>query len=90
MVKADIDTLQSEMAGKRKSMESLKPMYEMFVGWAKEFDESSIEKKKMIISQLISRIEVYKGYKLNVQLNMDYQEFCDNWDVLNKKSTINA
>lgn len=42
MVKADIDTLQSEMAGKRKSMESLKPMYEMFVGWAKEFDESSI------------------------------------------------
>ena len=46
-------------------------MYEMFVGWAKEFDESSIEKKKMIISQLISRIEVYKGYKLNVQLNMD-------------------
>lgn len=90
VVKADIDTLQSEMAGKRKSMESLKPMYEMFVGWAKEFDESSIEKKKMIISQLISRIEVYKGYKLNVQLNMDYQEFCDNWDVLNKKSTINA
>lgn len=46
VVKADIDTLQSEMAGKRKSMESLKPMYEMFVGWAKEFDESSIEKKK--------------------------------------------
>lgn len=34
VVKADIDTLQSEMAGKRKSMESLKPMYEMFVGWA--------------------------------------------------------
>lgn len=89
-IKADVDTLQSEMAGKKKSMESLKPMYEMFVGWAREFDESSIEKKKMIISQLVSRIEVYKGYKLNVQLNMDYQEFCDDWDKLHSKSTINA
>jgi hypothetical protein len=44
----------------------------------------------MIISALVSKIEVFKGYKLNVELNMDYQEFCDSWDVLNKKSTINA
>ena len=85
-----IETLNIEMTGKKKSMESLKPMYEVFVGWAREFDDSTIEKKKMIISALVSKIEVFKGYKLNVELNMDYQEFCENWDVLNKKSTINA
>ena len=85
-----IETLNTEMTGKKKSMESLKPMYEVFVGWAREFDDSTIEKKKMIISALVSKIEVFKGYKLNVELNMDYQEFCENWDVLNKKSTINA
>ena len=88
--KTAIDTLKSEMTGKKKAMESVKPMYEVFAGWAKEFDESTIEKKKMIISQLVSRIEVYKGYKIKVTLNMNYQEFCDNWDVLNSKSTINA
>ena len=88
--KTAIDTLKSEMTGKKKAMESVKPMFEIFAGWAKEFDESTIEKKKMIISQLVSRIEVYKGYKIKVTLNMDYQEFCDNWDTLNSKSTINA
>ena len=44
----------------------------------------------MIISQLVTKIEAFQGYKLNVELNMDYQEFCNNWDVLTKKSTINA
>ncbi|MDO4945310.1 MAG: hypothetical protein Q4E74_08955 [Ruminococcus sp.] len=38
-------------------------MYEQFKGWAEEFRLVSIEQKKMIISQVTSRIELGKGYK---------------------------
>ena len=44
----------------------------------------------MIISQLISRIEIKNGYKINMELNMDYEQFCEDWDTINKISEIMA
>jgi len=65
-------------------------MYESFKSWAEEFENCSIERKKMIISQLISRIEIKNGYKINMELNMDYEQFCEDWDTINKISEIMA
>ena len=42
------------------------------------------EQKKMIISQIIDRIEVGRDYKINLVLNMTYQQFCENWDTVNR------
>ena len=60
-------------------------MYEQFKGWAEEFDIVPTEQKKMIISQLISRIEIGKGYKISIKLNMDYKQFCEGWMNKEKK-----
>ena len=38
----------------------------------------------MIISHIIDRIEVGRDYKINLVLNMTYQQFCENWDMVNK------
>ena len=46
--------------------------------------------KKMIISQLVSRIEIGKGYKINVELNMDYEQFCEDFEVVNQISKVLA
>ena len=56
-------------------MEKVRPMYEQFKGWAEEFRLASIEQKKMIISQVTSRIELGKGYKIRITLNMEYEQF---------------
>ena len=85
---ADKKTLQAEMANKKRSMESIKPMYDIFKGWADEFDTCSLERKKMIISQLFSRIEVYKGYDIHIELNMDYKQFCEDWSALNSRNAV--
>ena len=37
-------------------------MFDQFVSWAQEFDNSTLEQKKMIISQLVTRIELNKDY----------------------------
>ena len=42
----------------------------------------------MIVSQLLSRIEVFKGYDILIELNMDYKQFCDDWETINTTSAI--
>ena len=44
----------------------------------------------MIISQLVNRIELNKDYELTIELNMDYKDFCNDWDALNTTSTVVA
>jgi len=43
---------------------------------------AGIEQKKIIISQVISQIEIGKGYKINIKLNMGYEQFCAGWNGL--------
>ncbi len=88
--KCQLETLENEMLGKKNSMEEIRPMYERFTNWADEFERCSIERKKMIISQLVSRIEIGKGYRITVEFNMDYQQFCEDWEIINAISCIEA
>ncbi len=80
--KLQLEALQNEMANKKASMEKVKPSYERFTGWANEFMLASTERKKMIISQLVSRIEISKWYKIHLEVNMDYEQFCEGWNNL--------
>ena len=76
------------MTDKKASMESIKPLYDSFKGWSEEYDESTMEQKKMIIAQLVDRIEVGRDYKVSIVLNMTYQQFCDDWDTVNSESSV--
>lgn len=77
-----IEAINNEMNGKKAAMENLRPQFERFRTWAVEFDDCTVEQKKMIISQLINRIEIGKGYKITVHLNMDYKQFCEDWETV--------
>lgn len=39
------------------------------------FIQASFEKKKMIVNCLIKRVEVFRGYKLKVEFNIDFEQF---------------
>ena len=66
----------------KQAAEAVIPMYNRFVSWANTFDEMSVEEKRAVISELISRIEVSRGYELNITLNIDYEQFCDSWNAV--------
>ena len=56
-------------------------MYDRFKGWAEEFNENiPMECRKMIVSQVLSRIEVFKGYDVKIELNMEYKQFCEDFE----------
>ncbi len=56
-------------------LESLNAQYNDLISWAEMYDTASIETKKMIIGCLISRIEVYRDYKLHIDFNIDFDQF---------------
>ena len=65
----------TELNEQKSIIEHLDTYYDQFKGWAESFDAATNEEKKMIICKLISRIEVGRGYKVNIILNMDYGQF---------------
>lgn len=58
-----------------ETLQSLDSYYENFKGWAGEFDAASRERQKMIICNLVKKIAIGGGYKLEIVLNIDYQQF---------------
>ena len=45
------------------------------------YDAANQETKKMIASYLIKRVDVYRNYKLHIDFNIDFEQFCSGLDV---------
>lgn len=86
--KLSLENLENDMNEKKTAFEKIKPTYDRFVSWAVEFDCASIERKKMVISQIVDRIEIGKGYKIRLVLNMEYRQFCEGWEKLNQGNEV--
>ena len=56
--------------------------YNTLISWAELYDTASFEKKKMIVNCLINRVDVYRGYKLKIDFNFDYQQFLGGLDCI--------
>ena len=60
----------------------LSQLYEELISYADLYDSASFEAKKMIVSQLIRRVEVYRGYQIHVDFNFDLAQYLENSDEL--------
>ena len=63
----------------RSDAESIVPMFNRFISWAEEFDKCSIEGKRAIMCELIDRVNIYRGYRIEVVFNSTYEQFCNDW-----------
>ena len=59
---------------------SLNAQYDEIISWSELYDTASIEAKKMIVSSLIRRVDVYRGYKLHIEFTIDFEQFCRGLD----------
>jgi len=48
--------------------------------WAEIFDSSEMDVKKMIANYIIKRVNVYEGYELDIELNMNIQQYLTGLD----------
>ena len=68
---AILEKLRDEDAQKKAMCDNMIPAYQQFQSWAEEFENASLETKKMIACQLFTRVEIGKGYKVHMQ----YQQY---------------
>ena len=76
---AILSKLQDEDAQKKAWCDNMIPAYHQFRSWAEEFENASLETKKMIACRLFTRVEIGKGYQVHIELNMTYRQFIEDW-----------
>ena len=56
-------------------------VHNFIISWADMYDSASMESKKMIVSCLIRRVEVYRDYRLHIDFNIDFEQFSAGLDI---------
>ena len=62
-------------------LDALNAQYDDIISWADMYDSASMEAKKMIVSCLIRRVEVYRDYRLHIDFNIDFEQFSAGLDI---------
>ena len=66
---------ESELDNQKKYLDAIKTDYQRLVDWSEIFRHSNTETRKMITAYLISSINVYRGYELDITFNVAFQQF---------------
>ena len=53
----------------------IKNQYSKALNWSEIFDDADIETKKMIVSYLIKKVSVSRGYDADIEVNIDIEQF---------------
>ena len=79
-----MDVLNQEVVNAQQALDdtteltnSIQNNYNKVSTWAQIYETSTFEAKKMIIAQLIKKVHVGRDYKLNVELNISYEQFSE-------------
>ena len=66
-----------EMLNDEKNRITTGHLYDELISYADLYDSASFEAKKMIVNQLIRRVDVYRGYQLNISFNFDLTPYIE-------------
>ena len=70
-----IATLQNELEDSKRMLAEIKNQYNKALNWSEVFDDADIEAKKMIVSYLIKKVTVRRGYNVDIEFNIDFEQF---------------
>lgn len=80
-LKEAIKQMETELSkGQNRAVEIAK-QYDDLLNWANAYDTASMSAKKVIASHMIDRVDVFRGYKLNVKLNISVEQFLSGLDI---------
>jgi len=78
--------LMTEMEKGTQKEKEMKNDLKRIRSWSEIFDSSDMAVKKMIASYIIKRVNVFSGYKLDIELNMSVQQFLNGLDNIEGKT----
>ena len=74
MAEMDLNTSES-------NIDVLADKFNDIFGWARIYDDADMPTKKMIVSHLIDRVDVSRGYDIKITLNISVEQFLETIEV---------
>ena len=71
----ELNDINFKLANQQNAIGKLDYYYSQFRTWADEFDNSTMEQKKMIVCQLVKEIRVSKEYFIDIVFDINYEQF---------------
>lgn len=69
------EAARQELESRTADMETEQQEYDKLKTWADLYDNCSFAAKKMIVSQFIKSVRVYRDYTLEVEFNVSFEQF---------------
>lgn len=66
---------EEELEESQTQIERIAGQYDDLLEWSAAFDSASISAKKVIVSRMIERVDVYRDYQLKLKLNISLEQF---------------
>ena len=70
-----LSQLSADAENQQNRMEQIQAEYQRLLEWSDIFDDSDIAVKKMVVGYLIKRVEVGAGYRLHIEMNINFEQF---------------
>ena len=80
-LKLTYETAQRDVEQSEIIMQELQIKYNQFIDWSSVYDTASIETRKMIVAQLIERVDVFRGYELKIKFAINVEQFLIGLDI---------
>ena len=80
-LKVAYETAQQDVDQSEIIMQELQSKYDQFIDWSNVYDTASIETRKMIVAQLIERVDVFRGYELKIKFAISVEQFLIGLDI---------
>lgn len=71
----EVDAQKADMERQLESAAQEQGEFEKLESWADLYDNCTFEAKKMIVSQLIKAVYVYRDYRLEVEFRVSFDDF---------------
>ena len=71
----EIEKARMDKQNQKDTAAQIEDFYKEFKGWADEYESAALERRRVILSQLFSRIEIGRGYEVKVEITMSYKQF---------------
>ena len=72
---AEVSRLESDLENKQQYFTAIQANYEKLISWSELFQGANTETRKMITAYLIDNVKVGRGYELNLQFSVSFEQF---------------
>lgn len=80
-LKESIAQMDAELNQGQSRAAEIAKQYDALLDWATAYDTASMSAKRTIASHMIERVDVHRGYRLNIKLNISVEQFMSGLDI---------